>query len=181
MNDHQAIESETSIVSPFNIRLILIAWLCMLGFDFFLHGGLLADIYSQESPFLLSPMQSFRRIPIGYLSFLIAAAFLVWLSLKVGIRSAKDGFMLGLSVGLVIWISQSLGLYSITTAKPVTLLAWSIGQSVEMAFAGAIVGIARKDASLRKAFLIALISALLLISLTILAQSIGLVRAPLVL
>lgn len=58
---------------------MLLAWVAMLGFDFFLHGALLASLYARPSTFLLPPMEAFRRIPIGYLGFLIAAALLVWI------------------------------------------------------------------------------------------------------
>lgn len=49
----------------------LLSWLSMLGADFFLHGGLLASLYIQPSPFLLPPWDSFKRIPLGYLSALL--------------------------------------------------------------------------------------------------------------
>lgn len=51
----------------------LLSWLSMLGFDFFLNAGLLARLYLEPSPFLLPPAEAFRRIPIGYLSFLLTA------------------------------------------------------------------------------------------------------------
>jgi hypothetical protein len=50
------------------IFLTFIAWLSMLGFDFFLHSGLLAKLYLQPSPFLLPPLASFKLIPLGYLT-----------------------------------------------------------------------------------------------------------------
>jgi len=34
---------------------ILLGWLAMVGFDFFLHGGLLAGLYIQPDAFLLPP------------------------------------------------------------------------------------------------------------------------------
>src|SRR5690606_36135025 len=39
--------------------------------DLFLHGGLLARLYVGPSPFLLPADDAFRRIPFGYLTFLI--------------------------------------------------------------------------------------------------------------
>jgi len=47
------------------------AWVLSLGFDLFLHAGLLARLYVEPGPFLLPPMVAFRRIPLGYLSFLV--------------------------------------------------------------------------------------------------------------
>lgn len=168
---------DQSLWSRFGLKLSLIAWLAMVGFDFFLHGGLLADIYIHESSFLLSPLEAFYRIPFGYLGFLIYAAFLVWISIKIKIDSIKSGTLLGLGIGSVIWISLGLGMYSITTAEPSTLIAWAIGQSIETAFAGSIIGIALKKYELRKPFFVALFSALLFVVVTIILQSAGVVQS----
>ena len=51
------------------ILLTLLGWLSMIGFDFFLHAGLLARLYLIPSPFLLPATTTFRLIPVGYLSF----------------------------------------------------------------------------------------------------------------
>lgn len=168
---------DLSLLSGFGIILSLIAWLAMLGFDFFLHAGALAGIYTRESQFLLPPLEAFRRIPVGYLSFLIVAIFLVWLSVSLEIRSIKDGLLLGLGVGLVMWASFALGMYSITTAQPITLISWAVGQTVEMSFAGGIIGLALHHGKLRKAFLVALISSILLVLVTIVLQSLGIVES----
>ena len=57
---------ETSRHSPRRLVFIgLLSWLSMLGVDFTLLGGLLAELYAQPSPFLLPPLDAFRRIPLG--------------------------------------------------------------------------------------------------------------------
>ena len=170
-------ESNQSFGTGFGIKLSLIAWLVMLGVDFFLHAGVLAGIYTRESPFLLPPLEAFRRIPIGYLSFLIVAYFLVWLSMRLEVRGVRAGLLLGLGVGSVMWASLGLGLYSITTAEPITLISWAVGQSLEIAIAGGLIGLALQEGELRSAFLTALISSILLVILTILLQSFGLVQS----
>jgi hypothetical protein len=169
--------SRLGLLSSFGIKLTLISWLAMLGFDFFLHAGALSNIYTRESQFLLSPLEAFRRIPFGYLSFLIAAIFLVWLALRLEIRSIKDGLLLGLGVGLVMWVSFALGMYSITTAEPITLISWAVGQTIEMGLAGGIIGLALHRGDLRKAFLVALILSILLVIITIVLQSLGVVES----
>jgi hypothetical protein len=169
--------SGPDLLSSFGIKLTLISWLAMLGFDFFLHAGALSGIYTKESQFLLSPLEAFRRIPFGYLSFLVAAIFLVWLALRFEIRSIKEGLLLGLGVGLVMWVSFALGMYSITTAKPITLISWAVGQTVEMTFAGGIIGLALRQGELRKAFLVAAVSGILLVIVTIVLQSLGIVES----
>lgn len=162
------------------IRLVLLAWLAMLGFDFFLHGGLLAGFYTRSSPFLLPAEQAFRRIPIGYLSFLISAAFLVWLMAALDVRRWGRGLVVGAGVGAVIWISFGLGMYSITTADARLLVAWSVGQTVEMAYAGALVGYGTQRGSLRRPFVIAVASSIFLAALTVVLQSLGMASAVIV-
>src|SRR5947209_7534433 len=49
----------------------LLAWLAMIGLDFFLHGGLLAGLYTAPAAFLLPPAQAFSRIPLGYAGFFL--------------------------------------------------------------------------------------------------------------
>ncbi len=51
------------------IPTILLAWFAMLGVDFLLHGGVLAAFYIRDSPFLLPPVEAFRRIPSVTLPF----------------------------------------------------------------------------------------------------------------
>jgi hypothetical protein len=70
-----------------------------------------------------------------------------------------------------------LGLYSITTAEPITLIAWGVGQSIEIAIAGGLIGLSIQKGELRVAFLIALISSIFLMILTILLQSFGVVQS----
>lgn len=170
-------DRDQSLFSGYGVKLSLIAWLAMLGFDFFLHAGVLAGMYTRESPFLLSPLEAFRRIPIGYLSFLITSFFQVWLSFRLDISGVREGLLLGFGLGFVMWGSLGLGLYSIATAKPFTLVSWAIGQSLEMAFAGGLIGLSLQDGELRRAFQIALISSVLLVLVTILLQSVGLVQS----
>lgn len=170
-------ERTDSLWSWRGVKLVLLAWLAMLGFDFFLHGGLLARLYTTPSPFLLSPMESFRRIPIGYLSFLIAAGFLVWLTSRMGIRGPGEGLKFGAVLGGVMWFSLAIGLYSISTARPLLLAGWAVGQTVEMAYAGAVVGYGAKRASLRKPFVWVLATSFVLVILTIVMQSTGLAPA----
>ena len=62
---------------------VFLSWLAVLGLDFPLHGGILARLYQEPSPFLLSPEQSFKLIPLGYLSFLLVSVLIVWLLLQV--------------------------------------------------------------------------------------------------
>ncbi len=155
------------------IALAALGWLSMLAVDFFLHAGLLAELYTRASPFLLPPEDAFRRIPLGYLSFLILDVLLLWLMLKLDIRTWRGGFAFGMILGAMIWGSLTLGLYSISRASPMLLLGWFAGQSVELGVAGAVIGSGLAGTSLRRLFLYVLSLLVTLVILTIVLQNIG--------
>ena len=127
-----------------------VAWLVSLGFDFFLHAGALASLYVRASPFLLSEDALFRRIPLGYASFLVLTAALYWLFQQVGIRDWFAGLRLGLVTGLTIWGAWTLGLYSVSVAEGDLLVGWWLGQGVEMGLAGAFLGAAASGMERRR-------------------------------
>lgn len=126
-----------------------LSWLTMLGIDFLIHGGLLANLYSQTSPFLRPPLEAFRKIPIGYLSFLFLAVLLLWLMLRIGIVGWKGGLVFGLQLGLLAWGVLLLGLVSISTAPTNLMIGWWLGQSVELGIAGAVAGYGLRAERLR--------------------------------
>jgi hypothetical protein len=132
------------------VGLVTAAWMLSLGFDFLLHGGVLARLYARESPFLLQPLTAFQRIPAGYLAFLLLTAGLLWLFRRLDVRGWRDGARLGLAVGLFIWLTLALGLWSITTARVDTLVAWTLGQGVELGLAGLVIGAGRAGTPLRR-------------------------------
>jgi len=78
------------------------AWVLSLGFDLFLHAGLLAKLYVEASPFLLQPQEAFRRIPLGYLTFLVLTFSLYWLFHRLEIRGVASGLRHGGIVGMVV-------------------------------------------------------------------------------
>lgn len=155
------------------LSLLMAAWLLSLGFDFFLHGGLLAGLYMRESPFLLDPMSAFARIPAGYLAFLLLTAGLLWLFRRLDVRGWLDGLRLGLGAGLFVWLSLALGLWSITSADPDLLLGWGVGQGFELGLAGAVLGAGRAGAPLRRLWLKVALAVLLLVAATVVLQSVG--------
>ena len=67
------------------VQLTLLVWVAMIGVDFFLHGGIFAATYVEDSPFLLSAMEAFLRIPAGYLALLASSLR----SLPTSQRSSK--------------------------------------------------------------------------------------------
>lgn len=132
------------------VGLVTAAWMLSLGFDFLLHGGLLARFYARESPFLLDPLTAFRRIPAGYLAFLLLTVGLFWLFRRLDVRGWRAGAKMGLAAGLFLWGTLALGLWSITTAGVDTLVAWTLGQGVELGLAGVVLGAGRAGTPMRR-------------------------------
>ena len=105
------------------VQLSLLVWVAIVGVDFFLHGGVFASTYTQDSPFLLPAINAFRRIPLGYLTLLATAGLLVWITDQAAANGWRRGLVTGLCLGAVMGLSFALGLYSISTASPQLLAA----------------------------------------------------------
>ncbi len=112
----------------------------MIGFDLFLHAGVLATLYDSPSPFLLAPEEAFRRIPLGYLSFALFTVLLVWIMYRLHLKGWRRGLVFGLAFGALVWGSFVLGLLSISTASPTLLIGWFVGQAAELGIGGMVVG-----------------------------------------
>ncbi len=157
------------------LLLTFIAWLSMLSFDFLLHAGLLAELYLQPSPFLLPPLTAFALIPVGYLSFLLLAVLLVWLMIRLKLAGWRQGALFGLELGGLTWGAFVLGLLSVSTASFSLLIGWFIGQTLELALAGAVIGSGLAGVRLRRLFGVVMIFVLLSVITTIILQSLGVV------
>jgi hypothetical protein len=151
-----------------------LGWFAMIGFDFFLHAGVLARWYLEPSPFLLPPEQAFALIPLGYLSFLLLTVLLVWLAVRLRIQNGADGLRFGLMLGALTWGAWVLGLLSITTASPELLVGWFVGQTIELGIAGVVVGSALGGRHLGRLSLYVLGLVIVAVGLTVVLQSLGL-------
>ncbi|OGO38249.1 MAG: hypothetical protein A2147_05310 [Chloroflexi bacterium RBG_16_57_8] len=151
----------------------LLALWATIGFDLFLHAGVLATLYQAPSPFLLSPEESFRRIPLGYVSFAIMIALLAVLVRRLGFLGWKRGMSFGLSFGAFVWGSLALGLYSISTASPGLLLGWFLGQTVELGIAGLVVGVGLQHGRLRSLLLKVAVFFVVLVALAVVLQNVN--------
>lgn len=149
------------------------AWVLSLGFDLFLHGGLLARLYVEPSPFLLRPEDAFRRIPLGYLGFLVLTCALYWLLRRLGIRGAVAGLQHGVAAGAVVWGAFALGLYSISTITVAMLAGWWVGQTIELGLAGAVLGAAASGVPLRRIWALVAIVVIGCMVVTVVLQSVG--------
>jgi hypothetical protein len=153
------------------------AWVLSLGFDLFLHAGLLAELYVEASPFLVEPEVAFRRIPLGYLSFLVLTLSLYWLFHRLGIRGVASGLRHGAIVGSVVWGALAIGLYSISTAAVPLLAGWWIGQAIELGLAGAVLGAAAAGVSLKRIWIAVALAVFGCIAGTVVLQNLGLAPA----
>lgn len=153
--------------------LVLLCWLSMIGFDFLLHGGILASFYAQPSPFLLPLEKAFRLIPLGYLSFLLLALLLVWLMQRLDIRGWRNGLVFGIKLGALIWGAMVLGLMSISTASVGLLVGWFFGQTIELGVAGMFAGSGLSGAKLSRLFIIVIGLIFLSLIVTVGLQSTG--------
>lgn len=153
--------------------LVLLCWLSMIGFDFLLHGGILASFYVQPGPFLLPLEKAFRLIPLGYLSFLLLALLLVWLMHRLDIRGWRNGLIFGIKLGALIWGAMVLGLMSISTASVGLLVGWFFGQTIELGAAGMFAGSGLSGAKLSRLFIIVIGLIFLSLIVTVGLQSTG--------
>lgn len=149
------------------------AWILSLGVDLLLHGGLLASHYVEPNPFLLDPHEAFRRIPWGYLTFLILTIALYWLIRRLGVRGAASGFQFGAVAGAVVWGALAIGLYSISTATVPLLAGWWIGQALELGLAGAVIGASAAGARLGRVWALVALVVVLCFVTTVVLQTIG--------
>jgi hypothetical protein len=163
-----------------NAGIALLAWLGMVGFDFLLHGGLLARLYMQGSPFLLPPLDAFRLIPLGYAAFLLLAVLLVWLMRLAGVTGARSGFWFGLQLGGLAWGALVLGLASISTIPLPLAAGWWAGQTLELGVGGAIAGRAL-EAGLKRGLVLSVVAGVLAcLVVTVALQSLGLAPAVII-
>jgi len=150
-----------------------LVWLSMIAVDFFIHAGLLAPLYADPSPFLLQPESAFALIPLGYASFSLVALLLVWLTQSLHVLGTKHGFLLGLKVGALVWGAFVLGLASISTASPILLAGWFVGQTLEISIGGAVAAYGLQQGRLKPLALRVALLFVATIVLTILLQSFG--------
>jgi hypothetical protein len=162
---------------PAAVSSIAAAWVLSVGIDLFLHGGLLARLYVEPSPFLLPAEVAFRRIPFGYLTFLILTIALFWLLRRLETRGFAAGFRLAAAVGAVVWGALVVGLYSISTASLSLLAGWWIGQTVELAFAGGVMGAVANGVPLKRIWAVVGVAFVALVAATVVLQSLGLAPA----
>jgi hypothetical protein len=148
-----------------------------LGFDAFLHGGLLAHLYAAPTPFLLGANDAFKRIPFGYSALLVLTAALYWFLSRLRISGAIAGCRCGAAAGAVVWGAFVVGLYSISTAGLPLLASWWIGQTAELGLAAAVLGGFLGGVPLKRIWGLVVVAVVAFLVATVLMQSLGLAPA----
>jgi hypothetical protein len=163
------------------VSAVLAAWILSIGFDLFLHAGVLSEMYVRESAFLLAPELAFRRIPAGYATFFLLTAGLWWVFQRLDVRGWLDGLRMGAAIGFFVWGSLVVGLWSISKAPIDLLLGWWLGQGFELGLAGTVLGSVRAGASLGRIWIKVVIAVVVLFAVVVTLQTLGVaasVRAP---
>ena len=132
------------------LRVTLVVWLAMVGLDFVLNAALFARMYEEGGAFMLAPGEAFRRIPFGYLAFLLLAAGVVELAFRLGATTLSQGLRLGAAAGAVLGAAWSLGLYSVATLSPEVAVAFAVIWFGLVTVAGAVAGAGLRRVSLRR-------------------------------
>jgi hypothetical protein len=174
--DHSAMfDADPAKASASRVVLaVAAAWVLSLGFDFLLHAGVLARLYADEtSPSVVPPEVAFRRIPFGYLAFLILTLSLYWFLSRLGIRGAVAGLRYATAAGVVLWGALAMGLYSISTIPWPMLVAWWLGQALELGAAGTVIAAALGGVRPRRLWAFVIVIVIACIAITVVLQSVG--------
>lgn len=131
------------------IRVALVVALAMVGLDFVLNAALFAGMYMEGGGFMLAPGEAFRRIPLGYLAFLVLAAGVVELAFRLDATTLSEGIRLGAGTGAVLGLAWSLGLYSIATLSPQVAAAFAVIWFALLTVAGVVAAVGLRQGSLR--------------------------------
>ena len=140
----------------------------------FLHAGLLATLYHADNPAILSPLDAFYRIPIGYFAFFLYCALLYWLVTATKLTERNDIIKFSVLIGFLLSIASTLAQFSILRINELLLLGWGIGFIIEFIIAGVILAFALTDYSHKKLFYLVLLFDFTLFIITVIMQNIGL-------
>lgn len=162
---------------PRLIGIVLLGWLAQVGFDLFQHAGIFAQLWLESQSTFLPPTELFRRIPLGYLSFLVSTVFLAWLMLQLKIVGSKAGALFGIKIGSFLSASMVLGMASGFPIKFPLLVAWFFGGIAQYAVVAAVLGSGLGGARLGRLSLKVIGLVIMLFVITIILQTLGIAPA----
>jgi hypothetical protein len=121
------------------------------GVDLFLNAGVFTGLFEQSrEPSLLADEVLSARIPVTYVVVAVGVATVAWVVDVAQIAGARRGLITGSAMGLLFGLT---GLVWLWTAVEMTLLFVGAGlvvQTAQMAAAGIVLGVARRDLPARQ-------------------------------
>jgi hypothetical protein len=97
------------------------------------------------------------------------------LMIQLKLAGWRQGALFGLELGGLTWGAFVLGLLSVSTASFSLLFGWFIGQTLELAIAGAVIGSGLVGMRLWRLFGVVIVFVLLSVIMVIILQSLGVV------
>ncbi len=135
----------------FRVEPVFWAWLVAVGVDLFFNAGVFAGLFEQSrEPNLLADEVLFARIPVAYVVVAVGVAAVAWVVDLAQITGARRGAITGTGIGLLFGLT---GLVWLWTAIEMTLLFVGAGlvvQTAQMAAAGIVLGVVRRDLPARQ-------------------------------
>jgi hypothetical protein len=156
------------------VFIIVLGWFSMLGFDLFQNAGLFAKLLLDSKSAFLPPEQLFRRIPVGYLAFLLSTILLTWLQARLEAYGWKRGVRFGLKFGLLSASALAFGNYSLFPVPVPLLFAWFIGGTVQCCIVSGVIGSGLSGAHLGRLSARVGLFVLVMIVATMVLQGLGL-------
>jgi hypothetical protein len=160
------------------VQTTLLAWLGVIGLDFFLNAGILAHFYDWNLPSLLPPARMFAYIPLGYAAFLLWCILLAWLMVRTGTVGFSHGTTFGAEVGALYGASTFLAAMSLYTFPVRMVLCWSLDYFLVFTLAGAVIGAGLKAPKLRTVAYRVIAFVIVCLVLTVVLQTLGWAPAP---
>ena len=120
---------------------VLVAWTALIGVDLFFNAGLFTNLWDQaREPSLLPDAVLATRIPVAYLTFLVAVVALAWLVDREDRQGAAAGAKFGVVAGAVFASMGIIGLWTAIDMTGLFVAAGAVVLVVEMGAAGAVLG-----------------------------------------
>lgn len=120
---------------------VFIAWSAL---DFVIHGVILQSAYA-SMPQLWRPMEEMKMGLMYFVTFLNAVIFTMIYSKFITPKTLANALSFSIMYGLAAGLSMGYGTYSVQPIPYTMALTWFLGTLVEMAVAGAIVGLVIKE------------------------------------
>ncbi|MBX7151998.1 hypothetical protein K1X84_10185 [bacterium] len=120
---------------------VFIAWSAL---DFVIHGVILQSAYA-SMPQLWRPMEEMKMGLMYFVTFLNAVIFTMIYSKFITQKTLANALSFSIMYGLAAGLSMGYGTYSVQPIPYTMALTWFLGTLVEMAVAGAIVGLVIKE------------------------------------